>query len=279
MPDVPAITPTLSLALIAVLPLAAVELAKAARWRTLLGPSRPGYLVCLRALVAGQLTNALSPVRAGEAVRLAWLTAQGGSLVPGAAAIAGVKAIDSVCLAAIAAGVVGLAAFAHSRAALAGATLVLAAGLALAVWGRSIRSRMEGSALARRLRLVALIDVAATVHDPRALATVLACTAVVWVAGLLANAVVLAVVGAPVTLDLCARIIVAGYLSALLPAPPVRLGVFEGAVTVALTTAGVPLALAIAAAVTLHVCQLAELGVLMGGSMLARRWGRWVWSA
>jgi len=275
----PVAMPVLSLALITVLPLAAVELAKAARWRTLLGPSRPSYLICLRALVAGQLTNALSPVRAGEAVRLAWFTAQGGALVPGAAALAGVKAIDSVCLAAIAAGVIGLAAFAHSRLALAAAGVVLATGIALAIHGHAVRSWLERSSLARRLRLVALVDVATTIHDPRALAVVLVCTSLVWGSGLLANAVVLAVVGAPVTLDLCARVIVAGYLSALLPAPPVRLGVFEGAITVALTTGGVPLAQAITAAVTLHVCQLAELGLLMGGSMLARRWGWWAWSS
>src|SRR5919198_4484160 len=131
--------PELSLALVAIVPLAAVELAKAARWRVLFGLHRPPYVVCLRALVAGQLTNALSPVRAGEAVRLAWLAAQGGALVPGAAALAGVKAIDSVCRAAIAAGVVGMAAFAHSRWGLAVAGLLLATGIVLAIWGGAVR--------------------------------------------------------------------------------------------------------------------------------------------
>src|SRR5919198_6573986 len=135
--------PELSLALVAIVPLAAVELAKAARWRVLFGLHRPPYVVCLRALVAGQLTNALSPVRAGEAVRLAWLTAQGGELVPSAAALAGVKAIDSVCLASIAAGVAGAAALAHSRWGLLAAGMVLVTGIALALCGGRVRGRLE----------------------------------------------------------------------------------------------------------------------------------------
>src|SRR5919197_6377007 len=102
--------PELSLALVAIVPLAAVELAKAARWRALFGLHRPPFARCLRALVAGQLTNALSPVRAGEAVRLGLLTAEGASLVPAAGAMAGAKAIDTISLAAIAAALVGSAA-------------------------------------------------------------------------------------------------------------------------------------------------------------------------
>jgi uncharacterized membrane protein YbhN (UPF0104 family) len=76
--------------------------------------------------------------------------------------------------------------------------------------------------------------------------------------------------------DLAARVLVAGYLIGLLPAPPGRLGVFETGVTVALTSAGVGLPEALTAAVMLHVCQLAELALLMTTSLAVRRWS---WSA
>jgi hypothetical protein len=94
----------------------------------------------------------------------------------------------------------------------------------------------------------------------------------VWAAGLAANAVVLAAVGAPVTLDLAARVLVAGYLVGLAPAPPARLGVFEAGVAGALLSGGVAPVTAVAAAAALHACQLANLGLLFGASVVGRRW-------
>src|SRR5262245_16557611 len=102
MPDLPLLVAT-------VLVLATVELAKAGRWRVLFGGFAPSYPRCLRALVAGQLTNALSPVRAGEAVRLGLIAVQGGHLVPATVALAAAKAIDTLALGAIAAIVLGAA--------------------------------------------------------------------------------------------------------------------------------------------------------------------------
>jgi uncharacterized membrane protein YbhN (UPF0104 family) len=60
-----------------------------------------------------------------------------------------------------------------------------------------------------------------------------------------------------------------GYVAGLLPAPPGRLGVFEGAVAAALVTGGMNLTLAIAVAVVLHALQLLEIGVLV---LVATRW-------
>lgn len=260
------------LAMVALLPLMAVEVVKAVRWQALFGPARPSFMVSLRALVAGQLTNALSPLRAGEAVRLGALAAQGGSVVAGAGALAGAKAIDTVCLAAIAAGVVGAASLAHAGWGLIGGAVIAGAGVLVALRGGALRARLEGHRLTRRLRLAALIDVAETLHDRRTLAVVAGTTLVVWVAGLAANGIVLAAVGVAPTLDLMGRVLVAGYIVGLFPAPPARLGVFETAVTVALTSSGVPLPQAITAAIALHACQLAELGLLMAGSVLVRRW-------
>ncbi len=268
--------PNLPLAVLALLPLASVELAKAARWAVLFGPHRPPYMRALRALVAGQLTNALAPVRAGDAVRLGWIKAEGAAFVPAAASFAGAKAIDGVCLAAIAAGVLGSAAFARPSVGLLAAAGVVLLGVVLALLGPRARPLVARAPYADRLRLTALVDVANTLREQSVLGLVLGTTLVVWLGGLLANLGVLAATGIPPSLDLAARVLVAGYLVGLVPAPPARLGVFETGVTLALTSAGVGLQDAIVAAVTLHVCQLAELGLLFVGSVAARRWS---WSA
>jgi hypothetical protein len=254
--------PDIALALLAIAPLTAVELAKAARWRVLFGASRPTYAVALRALVAGQITNALSPLRAGEAVRLGVLTAQGGAVVPGAAALAGVKAIDTLCLGSIAFAVAGASVFSQRSAGLVAGAAVIAAGFVLAFWGGRLRAALEANPLTRKLRLAALLDVASALREPQVLLAVGAATVVVWLCGLAANAFALAAAGAPVSVDLTARIIVAGYLLNLLPSPPVQLGTFEAAITVALTSAGLDVETALLTAVTLHVCQLVKLGLL-----------------
>src|SRR6266542_7103109 len=101
MPSLSSLLPSLPMLAAAVLWLATVELAKTVRWWALFGAGRPRFGACLRALVAGQVTNQLSPVRAGDAVRLGALVAQGGSLVPATAAMAAAKALDAVCLAGI----------------------------------------------------------------------------------------------------------------------------------------------------------------------------------
>ncbi len=268
--------PTLSLAVLALLPLASVELAKAARWAALCGEHRPPYHLSLRAVVAGQLTNALVPLRAGDAVRLAWLKAEGGAFVPAAASFVGAKAIDAVCLAAIALAVMGSAVLARPSLGLVLGAGVVVAGAVLAAVGPRVRPLVAGLPYAGALRLSTLLEVAAALRDPRVLLTVLVATSVVWGAGLLANVVVLTAVGVPPTFDLAARVLVAGYLVGLVPAPPARLGVFETGVSLALTSAGVDLSTAVTAAVTLHLCQLAELGLLFGASLLVRKWS---WSA
>lgn len=269
--SLPVDLPSISLALLAILPLMAVELSKSVRWRELIGVGKPTVLVSIRAVVAGQLTNALSPLRAGEAVRLGVLAAYGGPVVAGAGALAGAKAIDTVCLAAIAAAVVGAASLSHAGWGLVGGAVIIAGGVFIALNGRRLRAWLEGFPLTRKLHLAALVDVAETMKDRRVLVLLLSTTSVVWLAGLAANGGVLLAVGVTPSLDLMGRMLVAGYIVGLFPAPPARLGVFETGITVALTSAGVPLPQALAAAVTLHICQFVELGVLMSAGLLARR--------
>lgn len=251
-----------SLAAIAIVWLITVELAKTVRWRVLFGQGQPSFGVCLRALVAGQIANHLSPVRAGEAVRLGVLAAQGGPLVQGTAALAAAKALDAVCLAAIAGVVLGSAALRHGRLGLMAGALVAVGTVGLAVGAPRLRGRLERSALAKRFRLDSLILVGQGLRAPRVLAVVAATTALVWLFGLAANWAAIEAVGATATLDMAARVIVVGYLAGMLPAPPGRIGVYEAGVVAALTSAGMPLADAAAVGITLHVCQLVELGML-----------------
>ena len=243
------------------------------RWQVLFGKHRPTYAVCLRALVAGQITNFFSPLRAGEAVRLGVLTAQGGELVPGAGALAGAKAIDSLCLGAIALAVAGTSAISRPQVGLIAGIAVILAGACLALFGRDVRGWLEANPIARKLRLASLIDVAQAFRDPHVLLTVVVMTGIVWGAGMLANGVILAAVGLPPDVSLAARMIVAGYLIGFLPSPPAQIGTFEAAVTVALTSAGVPLHQALAASISLHVGQLIKLGLLLALSM-ALLWNR-----
>jgi uncharacterized membrane protein YbhN (UPF0104 family) len=119
---------------------------------------------------------------------------------------------------------------------------------------------------------MAVVDVAETLKDPRTVLVLAMTTAVVWMAGLAANALVLAAVGVEPTPELAARMLVAGYLAGLLPAPPGRVGVFETGVAAALVSAGVRLGAAVTAGVVLHVGLLVELGLLLAGTLVARKW-------
>jgi len=255
--------PFAALASLALACLGAVELAKPARWRILIGPSPPRFGLCLRALVAGQLTNALSPLRAGEAVRMGVLVAHGGPFVAGAGALAGAKALDVLCLAFVAGSVFGAAALARAPVNLAVALTLIAAAAIAAISGPRLYNLLTRFSLGRKLHLDALADVAATLRRPSTLLVVTITTLAVWLSGLAANWCVLAAAGASPTLDLTARMLVAGYLVGLVPAPPARLGVFEAAVAAALLSASVPFASALSVAVLLHALQIVELLVLL----------------
>jgi uncharacterized membrane protein YbhN (UPF0104 family) len=257
---------------VALIPLAFVELAKTARWRTLFGPTPPTYSHFLQALVLAQATNALAPVRLGEAAGVGLLVARGGQTVPAIASLAASKALDAIGLAIIAALTLGLVLVGNVVWTLIGAALVCAAAVGLMVRGSAVRHWLDSQPGVRRLRLGAIVEVGASLRSPYGAAMVLVTTGVVWIAGLMANGVILAAAGAPVTLDLAVRMLVAGYLVALVPAPPARLGVFEAAVAGALLSAGVPPSTAVTVAICLHVCQLANLGLLMGVALAGRRW-------
>jgi hypothetical protein len=231
----------------------------------------------LRALVAGQITNALAPIRAGEAVRVGVLAAHGDPLALTVASVAGVKVVDAIGLAVIAILLVGAAVPPAVG-------LIMASGVAIALGTAGLACRAQqvrGWLLARagfgRSSLAALVSLAESLKDRRTLLAILATSLVVWGAGVLANGAVLAAAGLSPRLDLAARMLVAGYLVGLAPAPPLRLGVFEAGIVVVLSPMGIPVPDAILVGLTLHACLLAELGLLLVASFVVVP--RWSWRA
>jgi uncharacterized membrane protein YbhN (UPF0104 family) len=247
---------------LAILWLASVELVKAARWQTSLGRIGPSYAQCLRAVVLAQAANAVIPVRVGELVGIGLVAANGTPAVSAAAALAAMKIIDAVCLSAIAAVVLGAATLGHFPWAPVGLGLLVLAGAGVTLSSDRVPTYLETNPWMRRLRLDSVAALAQTLQDRKALLIITGSTVLVWTGGLAANATVLAAIGVVPTLDLAARVLVAGYLVGLLPAPPARVGVFEAGVVAALMSGGVPLPGALAASVTLHACQLIELAGL-----------------
>ena len=268
--------PDLSLGFLALIPLAAVELAKAARWASLLGPRRPAYGHCLQALVSGQMANLLSPLRAGEAVQLGFLTLRGGGFAPAAATLVGIKVLDAFVLLVLASSILGAATVGTSAAwVLVGAVaLCTCVAVALMGGGGQVQLALLRLPLAQRVGIGHLQDVAMALHNQRVLLVVALTSGLVWCAGMLANSIVLAAVGIQPTFDLAARVLVAGYAVGVLPAPPGRVGVFEAGVALVLVAAGVQPVAAVTAGVALHVLQLAELALLIVASVVVPRWSR-----
>jgi len=254
------------LALAALGLIVSVDLAKAWRWQVLFGMAMPRYQRVLQAQVVGQAANTLVPLRLGEVLRVSWAAPTPSGVARGTAGLVLTKAVDAIVLA-------GLIAWVFGGSLVSQAQLMPAVGLGLlvaVVLGVAQRYRHIGGGGLSALKplLSAAARYARELHGGT-LAIVLATSAFAWVIGGLANVAVLAAVGAPPTVDSAARILASGYVAGLLPAPPGRLGVFEGAVAAALVAGGMDLSLAVAVAIVLHALQLFEVGLLV---LAATRW-------
>lgn len=254
------------LGFVALVLMAAVDFAKALRWQVLYGAARPTYQRVLQAQVVGQAANTLVPLRLGEVLRVSWAAPTPSGVARGTAGLVLTKAIDAVVLA-------GLIAWVFGGSLLAQAQLMPAVGLGLLVavaLGLAQRYRhMGGGGLAAIRPLVSAAARYARELHAGTLAIVVTTSVFAWVLGGVANLAVLAAVGAPPSIDSAGRILASGYVAGLLPAPPGRLGVFEGAVAAALVAGGMDLTLAIGVAVVLHALQLLEVGLLV---VAATRW-------
>jgi uncharacterized membrane protein YbhN (UPF0104 family) len=254
------------LAIIALVLTAAADMAKALRWQVLFGQAKPSYRRVLQAQVVGQAANALVPLRLGEVLRVSWAARTPSGLARGTAGLVLTKAVDAVVLAGLIAVVFGGSLLAQAQLLPAvGLGLVVAVGLGLAQRYRHI----GGGGLQAVRPLLAGAGRYARELNAQTLAIVLLTSAFAWIVGGIVNMVVLAAVGAPLSIDAAARILASGYVAGLLPAPPGRLGVFEGTVAAALVAGGMELSVAITVAVVLHALQLLEVGLLV---LAATRW-------
>jgi uncharacterized membrane protein YbhN (UPF0104 family) len=246
--------------------LVAVDLAKAWRWQVLYGVSQPSYQRVLQAQVVGQAANTLVPLRLGEVLRVSWAAPTPSGVARGTAGLVLTKAVDAVVLAALIAWVFGGSLLAQAQLLPAVALgLVVAVALGLAQRYRHVG---DGGLGAVKPLVAAAARYARELHMGT-LAVVLVTSAFAWIVGGIANMAVLGAVGATPTVDAAGRILASGYVAGLLPAPPGRLGVFEGAVAAALVAGGMDLTTAIAVAVVLHALQLIEVGLLV---VAATRW-------
>jgi hypothetical protein len=232
----------------------------------LYGALQPSYRRVLQAQVVGQATNTLVPLRLGEVLRVSWAAPTPSGVARGTAGLVLTKAVDAIVLAGLIAWAFGGSLLAQAQllpAVLLGVLVALALGLV-----QRYRHVGGGGLSALRPLLAGAARYARELHAGT-LAIVLATSIFAWVMGGVANLAVLGAVGAPATVDNAVRILASGYVAGLLPAPPGRLGVFEGAVAAALVAGGMDLTQAIGVAVVLHVLQLAEVGLLV---LVATRW-------
>lgn len=244
--------------------LAGVELIKAYRWQVLYGAARPPYLITLQGLLLAQLTNTVMPLRVGEGIRVVWAASSAGELARGTASLGITKLLDALVLAAIVAVMFGAWILDAPSVLVASlAALAVLTAVALVFGPRWARGRED--LIARAIRWVR--GYLGELHLG-ILAPAVGSTLLVWGLGALANAVTLAALGIPVTLDLTGRMLASGYLVGLVPAPPGRVAVYEAAVMSALVSGGLGVEAALAAALLLHGLQLAKVFTL---ALLATR--------
>jgi len=251
-----------ALALLAVLLTTA---AKVGRWRGLFpeaGALRWGALA--RALVVGQLVNALLPARLGEVARFYVLGSdEGVSKATVVGTIAAEKAFDVLFLlmaAGLTAATASLPAWLHGSlaglAAVGAALLVVALALphhwivaAVERW----TSRLPGDLGARLGRLVerALAGLEG-LRRPRLAAEACAWSVVIWALAAGTNLVLFWAFGLPLSVGPALLLLTLLHVGMAPPSSPGRLGVFHALTVVALSTFGVERAVGLAYATVLH---------------------------
>jgi uncharacterized protein (TIRG00374 family) len=247
------------------------QLVRAGRWMLLLrGLTRVGYREALWVNASTQLLNYAIPVRAGEALRLWWLNRR--RRVPIAGAL-GIVVIDHAFDLCGVAGVLSVASilsgFGIDRRLPSLTGMLVALGLALAMFGAIVLSILVGPHLAasdwmrRVLRPVwhdrlaghasAVRGAAATIGGRRRVALMLAASAVAVMLDGLAFAMLFAALGLAVPLFSALVTQVTLLYATLLPAAPGYVGSLEAGGTFLLSNAlGLPRATAAGAMVLWH---------------------------
>lgn len=264
--------------------------AKAARWRVLLRPTeaRISGARLLRILFIGQLGNIFLPARLGDMARaaLAGPLANGGfPAVLGTLVVE--KALDGVMGLLILA---GLALGTPLPSWLRGPVLALAAltGLMLALAALAVARQRSALNLYRwlsaplptgmRQRLDHLLAEFALglglFRRPADVVPALGWSVAIWALAALTNTVTMAALGIEAPGWSTWLVLVTGYVATFLPVVPTHVGVFEYACVLALTTAGVDPAPALAFGLVLHLVVYAP-PALLGPASMAIEGFRW----
>lgn len=235
--------------------------AKVGRWRQLFpGAERPRLLPLSRALLVGQLTNALLPVRVGEVARAYAVRARGRiSAATALGTVAAEKAFDVLFLLLCSATAALLGPFpAWLNLSLAGFGVVGGALLALAVglpqsrvvaWVGQWSHRLPGGIEERLDR--ALTGLAALRRPSMALVAC-AWSALVWALGAATNYLLFWAFGLHLPFQAAMMLLALLHVGMAPPSSPGRLGVFHAVAVWGLSTLGVDRSSGLAYATVLH---------------------------
>lgn len=248
------------------------------RWQALLRPRSAPFLRTWRALLVGQLANAVLPGRAGDLVRAAWLTGEGHALARVLASVVAEKVWDLLALSFCAALLLALAPLpAWFTRPVGWLALILALGLPVSLAFLAHRERWLGPLERmqwRGIRWLAAFLREATegfrgLHDTGTAARVAGWTGLTWALGALANWGALRAFGVgnwPAALFLLA-VLMAGQAIRVSPG---QLGVWEALAVLALGIFGVDMRTGLAVGLALHGTVLLPLtlGALVGLALL-----------
>jgi uncharacterized membrane protein YbhN (UPF0104 family) len=257
---------------------------KAARWRALYpDESRPGLGLAVAGIAVGQVANWAVPARAGEALRLGLVSADGSQGVDvgrGAARGVGVlvaeKLLDGVMLllaSALLVALGGLPAWLNVLGILAVAALG-ASGLAFVLL---LRGGQRVITLPRHLRLLlaplrGLAEGALGWVSPAGAVAAILWSLGAWGLGGAMNALVLAGLGLDAGPGPTLAVLVALYGGAIVPSLPGRVGVFQYLCVLALVPFGVDFDRALAFSVALYAAvYLPPIGVGLLSALLVRK--------
>ncbi len=259
-------------------------IAKSQRWRTLFPPDQPppGRRETFGILMAGQVVNAVLPLRSGDIFRAYFAGRDRGASTASALGTIGAEKLIDVILvglmAALALPLVVLPAWVNADGSQVGMVSLLAAagwlGLVMALpaikrllarWGRR-------SALSARLAgvLQNLLDGLTALREWRRLPVLLLWTAAVWGTAITTNLLLFRALGLPPSLLNAVLVLIFVYGGVSIPITPGQLGIFEGMIVLALSLVGIAPTDALAYALLLHALVLL-VPTVVGGLWLYNR--------
>lgn len=253
-------------AVLVLVQLVPLTLARALRWRALLPASpRIGLAALSFILLGGQALSNVLPLRAGDAYRAVAVHRRSVPVERVVAAQAAEKVVETASIATFAIPVV----LTVSGLFRPGPRALIAAGIAALLVGAVavlvVRAREGKSALAR-----VVVNATKSLRNPRAWAASYAAALVADAIDIGMIALSARAVGVPLSFVGCATVLVAVNLAIAIPAAPAHIGTLEAGAVVALVALGATEERALACALVYHAVHVVP-GTLVGSFVLAVR--------